>query len=236
MKMKNHIIDYDLIDDDSDDDNDENCDDDDDIIMMMMMISMMTCGGGVLLCVSIQIYAAWPGNWRGGGTLWIPSLIFSLQIRDLVSKSNRGKGNWWRWWWSWTRGEGPFWIPSLSEGSTLGSRRKIKHMDREEAAFKWNLWSWTQTEILGGISTGELEATDKLDRSFFRIWEACRKEALNRSLVCSENFKQLVEWLAPSCEWTKANLIWPSKWRSMTIRYSKTDLWKIFQYECFWLV
>ena len=102
-------------------------------------------------------------------------------------------------------------------------------MDREEAAFKWNLWSWTQTEILGGISTGELEATDKLDRSFFRIWETCRKEALNRSLVCSENFKQLVEWLAPSCEWTKANLIWPSKWRSMTIRYSKTDLWKIFQ-------
>ena len=32
-----------------------------------------------------------------------------------------------------------------------------------------------------------------------------------------------------SCEWTKANLSWTSKWRSMTIRYSKTDLWKIFQ-------
>ena len=49
MKMKNHIIDYDLIDDESDD-NDRNCDDDDDIIMMMM-ISMMTCGGGVRFCV-----------------------------------------------------------------------------------------------------------------------------------------------------------------------------------------
>ena len=102
-------------------------------------------------------------------------------------------------------------------------------MDREEAAFKWNLWSWTQNEIWGGKSTGELEATDKLDRSFFWLWETCRKEAVNRSLVCSENFKQLVEWLAPSCEWTKANLSWTSKWRSMTIRYSKTDLWKIFQ-------
>ena len=49
MKMKNHIIEYDLIDDDSDDDNDENCDDDDDVIMMMM--SIMTCGGGVRFCV-----------------------------------------------------------------------------------------------------------------------------------------------------------------------------------------
>ena len=51
MKMKNHIIDYDLIDDDSDDDNDENCDDDDDIIMMTMMMSIMTGGGGVRFCV-----------------------------------------------------------------------------------------------------------------------------------------------------------------------------------------
>ena len=50
MKMKNYIIDYDLIDDDSDDDNDENCDDDDDIIMMTMMMSIMTCGG-VRFCV-----------------------------------------------------------------------------------------------------------------------------------------------------------------------------------------
>ena len=73
-------------------------------------------------------------------------------------------------------------------------------MDREEAAFKWNLWSWTQTEILGGISTGELEATDKLDRSFFRIWETCRKEALNRSLVCSENLKATC-WMACAFLW-----------------------------------
>ena len=39
--MKNHIIEYDLIDDDSDDDNDRNCDDDDDIIMMMIMIMQL---------------------------------------------------------------------------------------------------------------------------------------------------------------------------------------------------
>ena len=59
-KIEIHENSDDAEDENSDEDNAENYDDDDDTIMTMM--SKMTCGGGALLCVSIQIYAAWPGN------------------------------------------------------------------------------------------------------------------------------------------------------------------------------